>query len=181
MAFKKFAKKTTAKEAPRASSYARKKKEEEGEEVQDDFVEEPIEDTEDTYEEPAPAPAPAPRPAFRAPAQAQAPRQFAPRQAPQAQGDGRQALRLTGLFPGKRDGLLTGRLRTEDMQRLKELIDEALANNQMIALFLWENQVTKPNQPPYSLQANLTQAEKKSYSRNWGGGNIGQNRGGSYR
>ena len=197
MAFtKKFTKKETAKEAPRASSYASKKKEEEVEEVQDDFVEEAVEETdEDAIEEgerqdgPYHSNAPQRTHYNQAPTQAprSAPRQYsAPQPTQQAPQGDRQALRLTGLFSGKKQGLFSGRLRAEDMENLKGLIEEALASGQALSFFLWENQVTSPKTPQFSLTANISAPSqgggqggfKKSFNRGWGGNT---NRSGGYR
>lgn len=69
----------------------------------------------------------------------------------------RKALRLTGLFSGKREGLFSGRLRDEDAENLKALIEEAQSSGQQISFFLWENQ----NEPRFSLTANI--AAPKSF------------------
>ncbi len=85
----------------------------------------------------------------------------------QAQGDG-NGVRVTGLFAGKREGLWTGRLRKEDIENLMGLLDSALNSNQLVTMFLWENQ----DDPQFSLTANLAQEFKG------GGGGNRYNRGG---
>lgn len=78
------------------------------------------------------------------------------------QGDGK-GVRVTGLFAGKREGLWTGRLRKEDIENLMGLFDSALNSNQLVTMFLWENQ----DGPQFSLTANLAQ----EFKGGGGGGN----------
>lgn len=86
----------------------------------------------------------------------------APRRNTQSQ-DGK-GVRVTGLFAGKREGLWTGRLRKEDIENLMGLFDSALNNNQLITMFLWENQ----DGPQFSLTANVAQ----EFKGNGGGGRF---------
>lgn len=167
-----FAKKT-AQKAP--ANYAQRKAAEEvAEEVIDD-VDEPqdeVQEVQDDYEEEAPAPAPRQAPAKRA---------FAPRQASPSQGarEPGKALRLTGLFEGKREGCFSGKLRAEDAANLASLIEEAQSTNQQIVFFLWENQ----DNPRFSLTANISAPVKKSWGGqgNKGGWNRGQNQNRGFR
>ncbi|MGL5935302.1 MAG: hypothetical protein ACRCZI_06725 [Cetobacterium sp.] len=173
MAFvKKFAKKT---EAPKvAASYARKKREEEVEveEVEVEEAEEvEQEEIADDYDEQEEAPAPDPlRGSLRPPA----PYTPAPRQAPArsfggGQGGEKQALRLTGLFAGKREGCFSGKLRQEDMENLAALIQEAFSTKQQIIFFLWENQ----HGPRFSLTANVSAPRPtNSFTRGRNGGGL---------
>lgn len=87
-----------------------------------------------------------------------------------------KALRLTGLFAGKREGCFSGKLRPEDAANLADLIQEAQSTNQQIVFFLWENQ----GNPQFSLTANISApAQKKSWGNRGGnGGGQGWNRGG---
>lgn len=87
-------------------------------------------------------------------------------------GGDRKALRLTGLFAGKREGLYSGRLRDEDASNLMTLIEEAQSKGQQISFFLWENQ----GNPQFSLTANI--AAQKQFG---GGGRGGFRRGGFNR
>lgn len=80
-----------------------------------------------------------------------------------SQGDGK-GVRVTGLFAGKREGLWTGRLRKEDIEKLMGLFDDALNTNQLVAMFLWENQ----DGPQFSLTANIAQ-EFKGQGQGQGG------------
>ena len=84
------------------------------------------------------------------------------------QGDGGKGVRVTGLFAGKREGLWTGRLRREDIEKLMGLFEDALNTNQLVAMFLWENQ----DGPQFSLTANIAQEFKEN-----GGGGRRFNRG----
>lgn len=187
MAFtKKFAK--SKKEAPKtAASYARKKRqEEEVEEVEVEEVEEveaEAEEVQDDYDEQEEAPAPAPRrSAAPAPRAQQAPRQ-APRQSfgghgggqGGGQGEQKKALRLTGLFAGKREGCYSGKLRDEDADNLAALIEEAKATNQQVVFFVWENQ----GNPQFSLTANISAPFQKGGFNRGGNGGGGFNRGGN--
>lgn len=78
-----------------------------------------------------------------------------------------KALRLTGLFAGKRDGCFSGKLRDEDASNLAALIQEAQSAGQQIVFFLWENN----GNPQFSLTANISApAQKKSWGNKGGGG-----------
>jgi len=177
MAFVKKFSKSTKKEAPKAAaSYARKKREEEVEEIEEvEEVEEveaqeEVADDYDEQEDADTAPAPAPR------RSAQAPRQAPPRPSygqSQGQGEQKKALRLTGLFAGKREGCFSGKLRAEDAENLAALIQEATAINQQVVFFLWENQ----GNPQFSLTANISAPFKGGGFNK--GGNGGFNRGNS--
>ncbi len=172
------------KAAPKAAaSYARKKREEEVEVEEVDEVEAEVEQEEvaDDYDEQEAAPAPAPRRGFTRPA----PAQSAPRRSfgggGQGSGDGEQkkALRLTGLFAGKREGCFSGKLRDEDADNLATLIEEARATGQQVVFFVWENQVEPGDRskPQFSLTANISAPFKKQYGGG-GGFNSGGNGGG---
>ena len=177
MAFTKKFTKSTKTEAPKvAASYARKKREEEVEveevdEVEEVEAEEEVSDDYDTEQAEVPsAPrrsASAPRPAYRAPAPQQAPRQS---YGQGGQGEQKKALRLTGLFAGKREGCFSGKLRAEDAANLAALIEEATATNQQIVFFVWENQ----GNPQFSLTANISAPFKGGgFNRGGNGGNSG--------
>lgn len=162
-----FAKKTASKTP---ANYAQRKAAEEVvEEVVDEVeetegVDEPQEEVQDDYEEETSAPAPAPaRSTFKRPAPSARPASSGAREPG-------KALRLTGLFEGKRDGCFSGKLRAEDADNLAQLIQEAQSTNQQIVFFLWENR----DNPRFSLTANISAPVKKS----WGGNRGGWNRGG---
>lgn len=175
MAFtKKFAGKKT--DAKPAASYARKKREEEveAEEVQEvEEVEAEQEEVSDDYDNEQEAEAPAPAPRRAAPAPAPAPRQAPARSFGNGGGEQKKALRLTGLFAGKREGCYSGKLRDEDADNLAALIEEAKATNQQVVFFVWENQ----GNPQFSLTANISAPFQKGGGFNRGGG--GFNRGGN--
>lgn len=178
MAFTKKAKAT-----PKPASYARKSKkqapveEPEVEETESDYEDapEPAEEQEqeDYQEEEPEEEQERPRPSRgyssnnyatpARPAQQQRSQYGARRnsQGPQGSQDGK-GVRVTGLFAGKREGLWTGRLRKEDIDNLMGLFDSALNSNQLITMFLWENQ----DGPQFSLTANVAQEFKGG-----GGGN----------
>lgn len=174
MAFTKKAKAT-----PKPASYARKSKKhtepvEEHEDVQEepesDYEDAPDSEEQEQEQEPEHEQAPAPRQSrgysnnnYARPARqsSQGNSSYgAPRRNTQSQ-DGK-GVRVTGLFAGKREGLWTGRLRKEDIENLMGLFDNALNSNQLITMFLWENQ----DGPQFSLTANLAQEFKGG-----GGGN----------
>lgn len=176
MAFtKKFVK--SKKEAPKAAaSYARKKRQEEEEVVEEvEEVEAEAEEVQDDYDSQEET-EPAPRRNAQAPASRQAPRQ-APRQSFGGQGEQKKALRLTGLFAGKREGCYSGKLRDEDADNLAALIEEAKATGQQVVFFVWENQ----GNPQFSLTANISAPFQKGGGRgfNRGGNGGGFNRGSS--
>lgn len=175
MAFTKKAKAT-----PKPASYARKsKKHAEPVEEHEEIQEEPESDYEDAPEseeqeqEPEQEQQERERPSrgyssnnYARPAQRPSQNSsYGARRNTQSQ-DGK-GVRVTGLFAGKREGLWTGRLRKEDIENLMGLFDNALSNNQLITMFLWENQ----DGPQFSLTANVAQEFK-------GGGGGGRfNRG----
>lgn len=176
-----FTKKTKA--APKPASYARKSKKHEEVEVEETEIEEQESDYEDAPEESEGQEAPevdepqdtaSRRGAggYQSNNYARPNRQPQPQGRPsygqrntQSQGDGK-GVRVTGLFAGKREGLWTGRLRREDIENLMGLFDNALNSNQLVTMFLWENQ----DGPQFSLTANLAQEFK-------GGGGGRFNRG----
>lgn len=148
------------------ANYARKKAQEEVEGVEEveveevDEVQEGTDDVQDDYDNEEESPAPAPRRSFSNPGRAGGSRQS-------AQREPGKALRLTGLFAGKREGCFSGKLRDEDAENLKGLIEEAQSSGQQVVFFLWENQ----GNPQFSLTANISAPFKKSFG--------GQNRGGN--
>ena len=88
-------------------------------------------------------------------------------------GGNSNSVRLTGLFAGKKEGLFTGRLRSEDIENLMNLLGEAQEAQKEVAVFLWENQ----GRPEFSLTAGIAQEFKKKFGRgNYGGGRIGYRR-----
>lgn len=148
-----------AKSAPARASYAKKKMKEQEEEVQEEIIEEEVEQEQDDYQEETPAPAPRKSFQNRTPNTSYGNRST---RGNNTQSD-RKALRLTGLFAGKREGLYSGRLRDEDAENLKALIEEAQSQGQQISFFLWENQ----GNPQFSLTANI--AVQKSFGGRSGG------------
>lgn len=170
----KFTKKAVTKSP---ANYARKKAQEEVEEVEEvevDEVEEQegdnVQDDYDNEEE-----TPAPRRSFSN----QSGRSGARSQA--AQREPGKALRLTGMFAGKREGCFSGKLRDEDAENLKGLIEEAQSSGQQVVFFLWENQ----GNPQFSLTANISAPFKKGFggqNRGNGGwrGNAGTRPGGNF-
>lgn len=182
-----FTKKSKA--TPKAASYARKsKKHEEPIEEHEEVQEEPESDYEDAPEseeeqeqeqEPEPRHERESRPSqsrgysnnnYARPIGNAGRSYGGQRRSTQSQGDGK-GVRVTGLFAGKREGLWTGRLRKEDIENLMGLFDSALNSNQLITMFLWENQ----DGPQFSLTANVAQEFKG------GGGGGGFRRGGFRR
>ncbi|MGL5934561.1 MAG: hypothetical protein ACRCZI_02945 [Cetobacterium sp.] len=167
-----FVKKFVKKEAPKAAaSYVRKKREEEieveeAEEVEEPEAEQEVADDYDSGPQEISAPAPrrtAPRPSAPSPS---ARRTFAGN-AGNGGGEQKKALRLTGLFAGKREGCFSGKLRQEDAENLAALIQEAISTNQQVIFFLWENQ----QGPQFSLTANVS-APRPTNSFNRGGGGF---------
>lgn len=179
MAFTKKAKAT-----PKPASYARKSKkhaepveeheEQEEVETESDYEDAPDSEEQEQEQEPEHEQAPDSRPSrgysnnnYARPTRqsSQGNSSYGVRRNTQSQ-DGK-GVRVTGLFAGKREGLWTGRLRKEDIENLMGLFDNALNSNQLITMFLWENQ----DGPQFSLTANVAQEFK-------GGGGGGRfNRG----
>lgn len=141
---------------------------EETEEVADAPQDEVQDEVQDDYEE---------EPAAPVSRQAPARRSFTNQRQTGASAGAREpgkALRLTGLFEGKREGCFSGKLRAEDAENLANLIQEAQSTNQQIVFFLWENQ----GNPTFSLTANISAPiQKKSWGNKGGGWNRGQGQG----
>lgn len=159
-----FTRKKAAKAAPARASYAKRKMKEQEEEVQEEIIEEEAEQEQeqDDYQEETPEP---PRGYAKQVQQMQTRNTSYGNRSTRGnntQSD-RKALRLTGLFAGKREGLYSGRLRDEDAENLKALIEEAQSQGQQISFFLWENQ----GNPQFSLTANI--AVQKSFGGRSGG------------
>lgn len=153
--------KSKSKPAPARASYAKKKMKEEEVQEQEEIIEEQDDYTEEEQETEAPErPMRQARPSFSQPQTRTASTSYGNR-SPRGNDGERKALRLTGLFAGKREGLFSGRLRDEDAENLKALIEEAQSSGQQISFFLWENQ----QGPQFSLTANI--AAPKSFG---GGG-----------
>lgn len=160
-----FTRKKATKAAPARASYAKRKMKEQEEEVQEEIIEEEAEQEQeqDDYQEETPAPRSGyTRQVRRMQTQGTSYGNRSTRGNNGGQGE-RKALRLTGLFAGKREGLYSGRLRDEDAENLKALIEEAQSEGQQISFFLWENQ----GNPQFSLTANI--AVQKSFGGRSGG------------
>jgi hypothetical protein len=181
-----FTRKSKPTKSAKPASYARKSKKheepveehEEQEEVESDYEDAPEPEVEPEEQEPEQEPERESRPVpsrgyssnnYARPNQSRGQSYGAPRRNAQPQGsqDGK-GVRVTGLFSGKREGLWTGRLRKEDIENLMTLFDNALNSNQLVTMFLWENQ----DGPQFSLTANLAQEFKGG-----GGGGGRFNRG----
>lgn len=188
-----FTRKAAPKKASKPASYARKSKKVEPELEQEQLEEEaPESDYEDAPEqeevqyedqEPqeqeqrpsrgysnnnyaAPTRPSGPSRGYSRPA-APASRFSRPNTAQPAQGSDSKGVRVTGFFAGKREGLLTGKLRTQDIEGLLTLLDQAAQSNQEVMFFLWENQ-QQPGKPILSLTANIAQPRPNNGFRRGG-------------
>lgn len=105
--------------------------------------------------------------------------------------DGEQkSLRVTGFFPSKKGNCLNGRLRANEIEALKQLLEEAQASGQEVMFFLWQNQPA-PNKPLMTITGTVAQPSQKGGwgnnfrqpQQNFNGGNFNQggNFGGNYR
>jgi len=66
-------------------------------------------------------------------------------------------LRLTGLWPSKRDGLFSGKLRAQDVEKLQEKIEEA--DGKDLVFFLWENEKESRKDPEFTLQVAVSDSD----------------------
>lgn len=74
-------------------------------------------------------------------------------------------LRLTGLWPSKkRDGLWSGKLRNQDIERLLERAKEADGEGADIIFFLWENEKQSKKDPEFTLQCAVAE-DQGGYSK----------------
>lgn len=163
--------KSKTKAAPARASYAKKKMKEEEVQEQEEIIEEQDDYADEQEQEQEPEQERAPmRQARQNYSQTRTANTSYGNRSPRGNDGERKALRLTGLFAGKRAGLFSGRLRDEDAENLKALIEEAQSAGQQISFFLWENQ----QGPQFSLTANI--AAQKSF-----GGGGGFRRGGFRR
>ena len=84
-------------------------------------------------------------------------------------------VRLTGMWPTKKDGLFTGKMRTEDIGKLIEKADEAEKDGQQLVFFLWENDKKTRKDPEFTLQVAI--AEEQEGGRSSGRSSRGRDRG----
>lgn len=84
-------------------------------------------------------------------------------------------VRLTGMWPTKKDGLFTGKMRTEDIDKLIEKAEEAEKNDKQLVFFLWENDKKERKDPEFTLQMAI--AEEQEGARSSGRSSRGRDRG----
>ncbi len=86
-------------------------------------------------------------------------------------------LRLTGLWPSKKDGMFSGKLRPEDVEKLMAKVEEAAENEAPIVFTLWENDKKESRKDPeFSLQCFVGDADEQPRSSRGGGGYRRQER-----
>ena len=67
-------------------------------------------------------------------------------------------VRLTGLWPSKKDGLFSGKLRPEDIEKLQDKVEEAAKNDAALVFLLWENTDKRGRKDPdFTLQVTVSE------------------------
>ncbi len=69
-------------------------------------------------------------------------------------------VRLTGMWESKKEGLFTGRLRAEDIDKLSEKVEEAKEAGVPLVFFLWQNEKDSRKDPDFTLQVALGEEEE---------------------
>jgi hypothetical protein len=78
-------------------------------------------------------------------------------------------VKLTGLWQNKKkDNLCTGKMRTEDIEKVMDKLQEALDANAEAVVFLWENDKRGQKDPDFTVQVAVSEGE------------VGSSRGRSY-
>ena len=90
-------------------------------------------------------------------------------------------LRLTGLWPSKKDGLFSGKLRPEDISKLLEKADEADKDGLPLVFLLWENTDKRGRKDPdFTLQVTIAEEDSGGRGRS-SSSRYGSSRGGRDR
>ena len=72
--------------------------------------------------------------------------------------NGGKYVRLTGLWPSKKDGLFSGKLRPEDIEKLQDKVEEAAKNDAALVFLLWENTDKRGRKDPdFTLQVTVSE------------------------
>ena len=88
-------------------------------------------------------------------------------------------VRLTGLWPSKKDGLFSGKLRPEDIEKLQDKVEEAAESDAALVFLLWENTDKRGRKDPdFTLQVTVSEDDggsRRSSGRS-GGRSYGRDR-----
>ena len=88
-------------------------------------------------------------------------------------------VRLTGLWPSKKDGLFSGKLRPEDIEKLQDKVEEAAKNDAALVFLLWENTDKRGRKDPdFTLQVTVSEDEGGGSRRGRSSGGYGRGRDG---
>ena len=86
-------------------------------------------------------------------------------------------VRLTGLWPSKKDGLFSGKLRPEDLEKLLDKVEEAAKNDAALVFLLWENTDKRGRKDPdFTLQVTVSEDEGGGSRRGRSSGGYGRGR-----
>ena len=86
-------------------------------------------------------------------------------------------VRLTGLWPSKKDGLFSGKLRPEDIEKLQDKVEEAAKNDAALVFLLWENTDKRGRKDPdFTLQVTVSEDDGGGSRRGRSGGGYGRGR-----
>lgn len=86
-------------------------------------------------------------------------------------------VRLTGLWPSKKDGLFSGKLRPEDIEKLQDKVEEAAKNDAALVFLLWENTDKRGRKDPdFTLQVTVSEDEGGGSRRGRSSGGYGRGR-----
>lgn len=86
-------------------------------------------------------------------------------------------VRLTGLWPSKKDGLFSGKLRPEDIEKLLDKAEEAAKNDAALVFLLWENTDKRGRKDPdFTLQVTVSEDDGGGSRRGRSGGGYDRGR-----
>ncbi len=86
-------------------------------------------------------------------------------------------VRLTGLWPSKKDGLFSGKLRPEDIEKLLDKAEEAAKSDAALVFLLWENTDKRGRKDPdFTLQVTVSEDEGGGSRRGRSSGGYGRGR-----
>ena len=86
-------------------------------------------------------------------------------------------VRLTGLWPSKKDGLFSGKLRPEDIEKLQDKVEEAAKNDAALVFLLWENTDKRGRKDPdFTLQVTVSEDDGGGSRRGRSSGGYGRGR-----
>jgi hypothetical protein len=75
----------------------------------------------------------------------------------------KKSLRITGFFATKKEGMLVGKIKPDEIEELKALLNSQSAARQGVVFFLFEND--RPGTMKFTLFGNIDKSMEQSTSR----------------